>query len=276
MKQLSATTLTPRVRAIFLAFSTALASSVAAPPVASAAATKAHYPKVLHDMVQAGKLKVVRAFPTDKDGLTGYIVKHGGYQTVVYSEDGYLMLGPLYGPEGQNLSKQYARKYTPQPDVGKIINALDTDYLVTQGPDGAPALYVFADPNCIFCHKLYQQTEPLVKAGKLRIHWIMVGVLGPSSVGRAAAILSADDPVAAFAEGEANFDVRNEQGGIASLQPSERVAELLDHNRQALFDVGGTATPTVLFRDTNGHWQAREGMPPGGWLKYYARGAPTP
>ncbi len=273
MKRLDAITVTPRARAIALAFGTAAAAIIAASP---AAAADAHYPKVLQEMIEAGKLKVVKQFPTDKTGLTGYIVKHGGYQTVVYSEDGYLMLGPLYGPQGRNLSKRYAREHTPKPDIGRIIDALDADYLVRQGPEDAPALYVFADPNCIFCHKLYQRTDPLVKAGKLRIHWIMVSVLGRSSVGRAAAILSADDPAAALAQDEAQFDARTEQGGITPQQPSVRVADVLDHNRQAMFEVGGTGTPTVLFRDAHGHWQAREGMPPGGWLKHYARGASTP
>lgn len=268
MKRLNAITLTPRARGITLACGLVIA---AASPAWAAPESSTHYPKVLQSMVAAGKLKVVKQFPTDKAGMTGYIVKRGGYQTVVYSSDGYLMLGPLYGPDGKNLSQQYARKYTPKPNVAKVIDGLDAERLVTEGPDTAPTLYVFADPNCIFCHKLYEQTAPLVNAGKLQIHWVMVGVLGPSSVGRATTILGATDPAAALARNEANFDAESEQGGVAIGKTNADISQVLTTNRQAMIDVGSTGTPTVLFQDPSGEWQAREGLPPGGWLKNYAK-----
>lgn len=265
MKRFNPVALIPQAREIACALAIAAAS-----PAWAAPAPDTHYPKVLQDMVAAGKLAVVKQFPTDKAGLTGYIVKRGGYQTVVYSDDGYLMLGPLYSPNGQNLSQQYARQYAPKPNVAKVIDGLDAQRLVTEGPDTAPTLYVFADPNCIFCHELYEQTAPLVNTGKLRIHWIMVGVLGPSSAGRAATILEASDPTTALARNEAQFDVGNEQGGIAIGKPNADITHVLTNNRQAMFDVGDSGTPTVLFHNSDGRWQAREGLPPAGWLKRYA------
>ncbi|GAB3683740.1 thiol:disulfide interchange protein DsbG [Salinisphaera aquimarina] len=267
MKRRDVTDLAPIAQGLVLAFGLTITTVW---PAWSAPASNTHYPKVLQDMVDAGKTQVMKQFPTDKNGLTGYLVEHRGYQTVVYGEDGYLMLGPLYDPQGHNLSKQYARKYKPKPDVGKVIHSLDADRMVTEGSKDAPTLYVFADPNCIYCHHLYQQVEPLVKAGRLRIHWIMVGVLGPSSVGRAATILKAKDPAADLARNESNFDVQHEQGGIAVGQPKGALGRVLKTNRQAMFDVGGSGTPTVLFRGRGGHWHEREGMPPKGWLDHYA------
>lgn len=229
------------------------------------------YPKVLHDMVDAGKIQVGRQFTTDKSGMTGYIVKRNGYQTVVYSEDGFLMLGPLYNPQGHNMSKQYARQYAPKPDVSKIIDGLDRKRVITQGPAGAPALYVFADPNCIFCHKLYQQIKPLVSAGKLRIHWILVGILGPRSIDRAVTILEAEDPAAAWVKNEAHFDVANEQGGVAVGKPSATLGDVLSKNRQAMFMLGSRGTPTIVYADEQGRLQAHQGMPSNGWLAQYAQ-----
>lgn len=234
------------------------------------APNKTAYPSVLQDMVDAGELRVLAQFPTSKDGLTGYIVQRGGYQTVVYSEGGYLMLGPLYGPDGKNLSRQYAQQYQPRI-IGQVLESLDSDYLITQGPADAPTLYVFADPNCIYCHQLYQRVQPLVKAGRLQIHWIMVGVLGPSSVGRAAAILAAEDPATALAKNESGFQPQAEQGGITPMQTSEQLARVLERHRQAMFSIGGTGTPTIVFSGPQGLWRSRVGVPSEQWLVAYAQ-----
>lgn len=247
-----------------------LGSFVPAQSAQTRHAESTHYPKVLQNMVDAGELRVLKQFPTSKDSLIGYIVQRGGYQTVVYSDDGYLFLGPLYGPEGRNLSKQYAKQHKPDL-IGQAIESLDSEYLVTQGPADAPTLYVFADPNCIYCHQLYQRVQPLVKAGGLQIHWIMVGVLGPSSVGRAAAILTAEDPAAALAKNESGFQPQAEQGGIAPMKPSELVASVLERHRQAMFSIGGTGTPTVIFTGPQGQWRSRVGVPSKQWLVAYAQ-----
>ncbi len=258
----------------FLCFLAVAGATLSAAPAFSSQDTTnapADYPKVLREMVDAGKMQVVKAFPTDKDGMTGYLVKHGGYQTVVYSEDGYLMLGPLYGPQGHNLSSKYAQKYKPKPNVGEVIQSLDAGRMVTEGPKNTPRLYVFADPNCIYCHKLYERTKPLVKAGNLRVHWIMVGVLGPSSVGRAATILAADDPAAALARNEAKFKTAQEQGGVPPSKPNPMQQDVLEQNRQAMFSLGSQGTPTVVFTDDNGNLQSRQGVPPDRWLSHYAQ-----
>src|SRR5699024_11211169 len=101
--------------------------------------------------------------------------------------------------------------------IRQTLDSLDPKHLITQGPDATPTLYAFIDPNCIYCHKLYQQAKPLISSGRLQVHWIMVGVLGQSSIGRAAAILAAEDSVAALAKNEASFQPRVERGGIKPI-----------------------------------------------------------
>ncbi|WP_111748571.1 thiol:disulfide interchange protein DsbG [Salinisphaera orenii] len=229
------------------------------------------YPDTLQHMIDTGSLNVLKQFPTKKDGLTGYLVRHNGYTTVIYSEHGYLMFGPLIEPDGQNLSKHYKHKYKPKPEIGKAIDNLDSAHLINQGQKDAPRLYVFADPNCIYCHRFYSRVEPLVHAGKLRLTTILVGVIKPSSRGRAAAILAADHPAEALQANETHFDTQHEAGGIEPATPSDTIATALKAHRRAMAKVGGNGTPTVLYRDQRGQWAARVGVPPADWFKAYAR-----
>lgn len=256
--------------AIAIAASTMSGSAAWAALPAQAGADATDYPPMLQDMVDAGKVRVLKQFPTSKDGLTGYIVQRGGYQTIVYSEEGYLMLGPVYGPDGRNLSQQYARQYKSDI-ISQAIESLDPTYLITQGPPEAPTLYAFADPKCIYCHQLHQRAQPLVNAGRLRIHWVMVGVLGLSSAGRAAAILAAEDPAIALAKNEAGFHPQREQGGSTLAQPNNRLASVLRHHRQAMLAIGGAGTPTIVFSGPRGNWHSSVGVPSRQWLNAYAR-----
>lgn len=254
-----------------LALLAAIACLFATGSLAQARDTEtASYPKVLRSMINAGQWQVLKQFPTAKDGLTGYIVQRGGYQTIIYSADGYLFLGPVYGPEGRNLSRHYRHQYEPII-IGQTLESLDPEHLITQGPASAPTLYAFIDPNCIYCHRLYQRAQPLITSGALQVHWIMVGVLGPSSFARAAAILAAEDSAAALAKIEARFQPRGKHGGIKPVEPTNELARVLQHHRQAMFSIGGTGTPTIVFKGPHDRWRSRVGVPARQWLLAYAR-----
>jgi len=161
-----------------------------------------------------------------------------------------------------------------ETDVAGTIKQLESaGKLVIEGPDSAPRLYVFADPNCIFCNRFYNMAEPLVRAGKLQLRWAMVGFLKPTSMGRSAAILSADDPLQALRANEAKFNANAEQGGIAPVQQVDpSMQALINRNFTAMQAVGGTGTPTLLYRSDKGDWAVRVGLPPKAWLNSYAGG----
>ncbi len=64
--------------------------------------------------------------------------------------------------------------------------------------DSAPhKAIIIIDPNCIFCHTLYQQVQTLIDAGQLQVRWLPVPFRDPSSPGKAAAILNAGSDAAA-------------------------------------------------------------------------------
>ncbi|RJS91605.1 thiol:disulfide interchange protein DsbG [Salinisphaera sp. Q1T1-3] len=225
-------------------------------------------PGVLQKAVKSGQVDVIKSFPTDVPGLTGYVLEQSGQHQVVYGNHGYLVVGRIVGPDGTNMSDQYEQKYVPKPDLGKIVDQLkDGDRLVQQGPDDAPVVYVFADPNCIYCHRFYEQAEPLVKAGKIQLQWAMVGFLKDSSPGRAAAILSAKNPVKALLENENGFDESTEQGGIKpATDISDDLQQQLKAHAKLMAEAGGSGTPTLIYKE-DGQWQSKIGAPGTDWLK---------
>lgn len=235
-------------------------------------------PPFLQTLVHNGKARVLRSFATEVPGLTGYVVRYEGRASLVYAEHGYLFFGDLVSPGGDDLSARYGDRYLPKPDVAATVKQLEhRGHLIVEGADSAPVLYVFADPNCIFCHRFYRMAEPLVRAGKLQLRWAMVGFLKSTSAGRAVAILGAKDPVKALHTNQARFDTGAEEGGIPPARdPDSSLQALLKANFAAMRAAGGNGTPTLLYRTGSKKWAARVGVPTGSWLNAYVQGKPPP
>lgn len=227
-------------------------------------------PAVLEKAVKANKVKIDKTFKTDVPGLTGYVVKQGGQYQILYGQHGYLFVGSVISPDGENLSAKYTDEYVPKPDVSKVVAQLEkTGHLVQQGQDGAPLIYAFVDPNCIYCHVFYERAKPLIKAGKLQVKLALVGFLKPSSMGRAAAILSADDPAQAWTKNEEGFNKSTEDGAIDPVKsPSDELKDIMNAHFKAMTAAGGDGTPTLLFKE-DGHWKAKVGAPSKSWLQHF-------
>lgn len=129
-----------------------------------------------------------------------------------------------------------------------------------RGPD---ALYIFWDPNCIYCHMLYEmlQKNPAVWE-KLTVHWVPVGVIKPTSMAKAATVIAGGMP--ALRQDENQFDRTGESGGAAVSTNPETIAEarentvvliklMSDHGTKVI------ATPTLWY--PQGHW-IKTGVPP--------------
>jgi thiol:disulfide interchange protein DsbG len=236
-------------------------------------------PPMLTKLAAAGKLKVVSQFATEVPGLTGYIVKgkEGGNQ-VVYGSHGYLFVGHVITPQGADLTDDYRDRYGPKPNYASVVSKLDGGgHLIHEGRASAPLLYVFADPNCIFCYHFYKMAEPLVAAGKLQLRWVLVGFLQSTSAAKAAAILAAPNPLSALHADEDRFDTAHESGAIAPARsPSKAVQAVLQAHLSAMDAVGSNGTPTLLYRGTKGRWGVVVGLPSQDWLERYAGGKPLP
>lgn len=228
----------------------------------NSAASSAPLPQALQRIQGEGAV-VVRSFPAP-DGLTGWILRIQGRYVLVYSTPSgdYLMSGALVDKEGHNLSDLYGQQYTPKPDPAKLLAALGPDpWLVEEGAPAAPLIYAYADPNCIYCNKFWNELRPYVQSGKVRVRWVLLDFLKATSKGRAAAILSAHDRAAALAQDELKFDKDKEEGGIPELRPVPLdIDNVLKMHTDQMGEAGGMGTPTLLFRDKNG-WTISYGAP---------------
>jgi thiol:disulfide interchange protein DsbG len=172
---------------------------------------------------------------------------------------------PLLSDKGVNYTEQalIAMGLQKKPEAPRAVaSAVAHDARTFMVGKKGPIIDVFFDPNCIFCHKLYERALPLVKAGKLQMRVTMVGFLKPSSADKAAAILSAKDPAKALAYNEAHFVKSTEEGGIKPItkqQPATTAA--IGSNTGILIKTGQEATPTVIFCNKAGDFKMIHGIP---------------
>ncbi|MDE2090209.1 MAG: thioredoxin fold domain-containing protein [Gammaproteobacteria bacterium] len=111
-------------------------------------------------------------------------------------------------------------------------------------------LQVFFDPNCPYCHRVWEYLKPYEKAG-LAVRWIPVAFIKPSSMDKAVAILAAKDPAQAFEYNESHYDtVRFEGGLLPAYGVSTRYEDEVKENAAWLKRTWeGVLTPTVAYLD---------------------------
>ena len=205
----------------------------------------------LLESVTHGEAKAEKVFP-GPGGLTGIEVTLQGHPTVAFATaDGrYLVAGPVLNKQGED------EAHTAMVKLGLIPKPASAGALAAKaaGADsfvlgtGGPEITAFVDPNCIFCHKFYEEAKPLIEAGKLRVRYVVVAFLKPSSMPKAAAILGAADPAAAMAKNEKGFDTVTEEGGIAPAQnPAAATLSAVENNTKLLGESGEMATPTLIY-----------------------------
>jgi len=125
---------------------------------------------------------------------------------------------------------------------------------------GPHVAYVFFDPNCPYCHKLYEATRSQVKAGKLELRWIPVGILLPTSHGKAVAMLGAKEPLKAFYENEDKYTMGD--GGIEEDLGTPAIEKMLGANEALLARTQLGAVPLMLFTSKEGEPVLIQGAPP--------------
>lgn len=253
-------------------FTLLIASAVATPVAQAAPAPAQPLPLVkvqaLIDSASHGRAHAESVF-AGPGGLTGVVVTYKDSPDAtpgviwVNSDASAVLVGKLIGPKGEDLDEQAAQRIglmlSPEKALAAAAQPATRSILV--GHKG-PVLTVFLDPNCIYCHMLYQQLEPLVAKGVLRARYVLVAVVKRSSFDKAAAIVSASNPAVALKQDQDGFDARAEEGGAKPLaKPSKAVTDAINGNNTLLGKAGGEGTPLLLFCSRQGNVQQLDGMP---------------
>jgi len=172
--------------------------------------------------------------------------------------------GNLTAAAAENPSKAEARQKAAAAMLANIQQA-------TWIRDGKSAhvMYVFFDPNCPYCHKVYEMLRPQVQRGEVELRWVVIGKLMATSIGKAAAMLEAKDPTEALHRNERGFS--QETGSFGGIEeepaPREETLRRLNANHALLNRSGFDAVPALLFRTKEGKTDIIRGAPPAAFLE---------
>ena len=189
------------------------------------------------------------------------------------------------GTPGRFISLAYWQRIMHAPGVFMLPpKAL---YGAPSGLGNMPAIYIFADPNCIICHEFYNEVYPLMEANKVMVFVIPIGMIKPTSAGKAAHILlpmaKGKDAAAMMrsayllAQDEAAYDTKTREGGLSpsrnatALRMVDAHNRLLVHltNRYSGFPRGRIEVPTIVTI-VQGKPAVFFGAPPVGAAKFIA------
>ncbi|MEO6985850.1 MAG: thiol:disulfide interchange protein DsbG [Paralcaligenes sp.] len=211
--------------------------------------------------LQEHGLKVVGELPA-VDGLKAYAgyMDQQPYALYLLPDGKHVMVGSVFDMKGNNITREPLKAAIAKPMSERTLAQLKASKWVRDGSATAPRIvYAFTDPNCPYCHKFWEQSRPWVKAGKVQIRNIVVGILTDTSPGKAAAILEASDPAKALTKNEQNFA----SGGI---QPSKSISPKLHAtllaNKALMSELGMQATPAIFYEDAEGILHSAIGAPP--------------
>ncbi|PCR95283.1 thiol:disulfide interchange protein DsbG [Pseudomonas fluorescens] len=210
--------------------------------------------------IEAKGAKIVGQFDAP-DGLRGYAAQYQNRGMALYlTPDGkHVLLGNLYDADGNDLSSAPLQKLVYAPMAKEVWAKFEASNWIQDGNKDAPrTVYLFSDPNCPYCNMFWEQARPWVKAGKVQLRHIMVGIIREDSPAKSAALLAAKDPAKALEE--------HEKAGTASTLKALKnipaaVQTKLAANMQLMEDLELQATPAIFYMDDKGELQQQQGAP---------------
>ncbi|KHK50959.1 hypothetical protein PI87_22005 [Ralstonia sp. A12] len=200
-------------------------------------------------------------------GMKGWAAFKGQQPLAFYStNDGkYVIVGTMIDAHANDLTRSPLEKAVGSQLSDGVWKQLEQSHWIAEGnPAAKRTVYVFTDPNCPYCSRLWADMQPWVKAGKVQVRNIVVGILTPTSNGKAAALLAARNPAQALRDHETVQFAINRQsmsGHMKSLESSgieplptidAETQQKLDHNVQLMTSLGVEATPALYWKDEGG------------------------
>ncbi len=232
------------------------------PSIALGATASPSNPAVVKYLKKQG-LEVESRFAAPGN-LTGYIAKLPDGKHVVFyvPHDGSVALfGALVDAHGHNLTRDYFGRYVQSSSNRKLYTTLAAGKWIAAGdPHPRRIVYAFVDPNCPYCRRFWQVAQTAYAHG-VQVRYVMVAILGGSSVSKAAAILGAKKPLTALNQNERGF--HHHSGAITPLKhvPDALRQELAD-NASLMAKFGLDGTPGLVWKDAHGEVRTSDGLPP--------------
>ncbi len=194
-------------------------------------------------------------------GFKGYLGKYGGDPIPIYLlPDGkHVIVGTLYDSHGTDLTEAaFAAATRPRFDPALWDELAKSAWIAEGATKPRHIVYIFTDTECPYCHKLWQASRAYLRSGTLQVRNIIVAVIKPISLGRGAALLTANDPVATFERHETAF-------GHSSLKPLAKVdaglRATIEANKALMDRFGAYGTPVIVYRDASHRLQMFQGIP---------------
>ncbi|AOY87764.1 hypothetical protein BKP64_06020 [Marinobacter salinus] len=216
------------------------------------------YPDAVQVLIDDG-LKIEARFNAP-GGLEGYVGRRNGHPVSLYlMPDGeHVVIGKMVDGFGQNLSAEHIRAWLPELDLTGAWAKLENATWIGEGPgDAKRIVYVFTDPNCGYCIVFREKAKAFLKRG-IQLRHIMVGIIQPTSLAKAASVIASQDPVA-------QLDYHDSQFPRDWLDTPENIPEPLrvkiENNNRLMEALAISATPAVLYRDEHGEVRKIVGLP---------------
>jgi thiol:disulfide interchange protein DsbG len=210
-------------------------------------------------------------------GLKAWAAYSGQHPIALYgTPDGkYVIAGTMLDATGNDVNHDTLEKTVAQSMTNGAWTQLERSRWVLDGSSKAPrTVYVFTDPNCPFCNKFWSDSRPWVDSGKVQLHHILLGILSPTSAGKAAAILTDGNPSLRLENHERGqmaagakilASGRPAAMGDSALKPLADIPPSIDAqlaaNAQMMQSFGLSGTPGIVWRDAHGKIQMRSGAP---------------
>ena len=154
----------------------------------------------------------------------------------------------------------------PEQVPATVWQQLERSHWIADGSPKAPrVVYVFTDANCPFCTKFWSDARPWVDSGKVQLRHVLVGIIAPTSPGKAAALLTDKDPSAALVAyergqlGEATRTLASGHpqplrgGNLQPLQPiPPAIRAQIEANQKLMASLHIPGTPGIVWRDGKG------------------------
>lgn len=218
----------------------------------------AQYPDAVQTLIDDG-LTIEARFDAP-GGLQGYVGRDDGHAVTLYlMPDGeHVLVGKMSDGFGQDLSAEHIRSFLPEIDLSHAWQQLTNATWIAEGPQNAKRIvYVFTDLNCGYCIEFRKKAGAYLNTG-IQLRHVMVGVIQPSSLAKAASVVGAENPVEqlAFLESQYPRDWLETPDQIP-----ERLRRKIEANNQLMETLSVSATPAVFYHDRQGQVRKIVGLP---------------